>query len=301
LIEKHVLMVIGMHRSGTSSIAGLLHEAGFQLPSDNVTGRTDNPEHNESLVLTQLNERILAGLGGRWSDPPPVELAGDVAALRARWEKKSAQHFASVFPGDMPAVWKDPRLCLLLDYWGAVLAAPAVVYVWRSPADVASSLAARNGMSLALGVALWESYVRRSLQSLSGMRVLMVNYEQAMATPADEFERVLAFAHDLGWGAQRRADPSSVQELLRAEGRHQDGEVVPLLESQAELVGVLQSGDGQYDTFPALDLGSTSPWAEAVLAEHHGVIAAAERLKRRQLGFHLRRAKRYLTGNLSLP
>jgi hypothetical protein len=301
LNERHVLLVVGMHRSGTSSIAGLAHAAGFDLPADNVSGRPDNPEHNESLVLSDLNELLLVSNGGAWSAPPTEESLADVEHLRRRWAKKSERHFRAAFPGSRPVVWKDPRLSLLLDYWRTLLPSTAAVYVWRSPEDVASSLAARDGLSLPLGIALWEATVRQALRSLAGQVVLVVNYEEALLQPAGALEQVIEFGDGLGWGVERRSGARPPHELLDHEHRHHDAEQGLLFDSQRELVGLLEGLGGSHGSFPVVEVGPTSPWADGILAEHTALLAAGERLKRRQPVTQLRRAKRRLTGNLSLP
>ncbi|MEL7208803.1 MAG: hypothetical protein AAGK32_11340, partial [Actinomycetota bacterium] len=49
---------------------------------------------------------------------------------------------------------------------------------------VARSLEARDGTSLAHGLALWERYTRAAVVGLEGARVLVVDYDAALAEPA---------------------------------------------------------------------------------------------------------------------
>jgi hypothetical protein len=70
------VLVIGMHRSGTSVVAGVLHDLGLSLPRDLLVGGEDNPSHNESSALTKANEAILGILGGSWDSPPELARGG---------------------------------------------------------------------------------------------------------------------------------------------------------------------------------------------------------------------------------
>jgi GT2 family glycosyltransferase len=175
------LLVVGMHRSGTSAVAGALARLGWAppRPGDLMQHVWDNPRgHYESLSLAAFDEEILARLGGSWERPPVLEEGFELDA--------SLDDLAAAAPGvltrafenpDAPAVWKDPRLCLLLPFWSNVVAEPLpAVFVVRDPLEVALSLLTRNAMPLVKGVALWERYVRSALRSLRGMPVLVVDY-----------------------------------------------------------------------------------------------------------------------------
>ena len=64
--------VLGMHRSGTSSLAGSLEEAGLHL-GEVVTRADHNQKGNrESLAMRDLNDRLLEHNGGAWDRPPPA-------------------------------------------------------------------------------------------------------------------------------------------------------------------------------------------------------------------------------------
>ncbi|MGO8871368.1 MAG: hypothetical protein ACLQPH_08190, partial [Acidimicrobiales bacterium] len=67
------LVVLGMHRSGTSLVAGLLGALGFQVPrfDDRIHDQPwSNPEHWESASMVRFNDELLDQLGGSWDAPP---------------------------------------------------------------------------------------------------------------------------------------------------------------------------------------------------------------------------------------
>lgn len=179
------LLVVGAHRSGTSAVTGALSTLGFTAPSpeDRIDWPESNPEHWESVSLSVFNERLLQRLGGSWDGPPE---------LSEGWMRSPAMHdvadpadlLTRAFPGSEPAVWKDPRVCLLLEYWRSVLDDPiACVLVWRAPLAVAQSLWQRDQMPLTDGLALWEHYNRSAIECLNGVDTYVVRFESMLEDP----------------------------------------------------------------------------------------------------------------------
>ena len=180
------VLVVGMHRSGTSAITGALSQLQVQLPdtADLMHGKRDNPAHYESVALTEITNSMIKKLGRSWSSPPRLE--GDWAArfsLDGFVARAEAATWVA-FPHRGPVLWKDPRLCLLLPFWRQVLPGPLnVLFIWRSPLAVARSLRHRNHFRLSKGLALWNRYNRDALRALTGMSVLVLQYEEAVADP----------------------------------------------------------------------------------------------------------------------
>ncbi len=192
------VLVVGMHRSGTSALTGALGHLGLTVPAgdDLVVGRYDNPVHYESQALTDLDDAVLGALGGSWSAPPELDPGWERAPVVARLASGAARAARQAFPVDGPVVWKDPRLCLLLPWWRSLLPAPvATVLVWRDPVAVARSLRVRQGFTLSLGLALWERYNRAALGALAGHPGYVMAYEDLLADP---HEAVGALARWLG-------------------------------------------------------------------------------------------------------
>lgn len=196
------VLVLGMHRSGTSALTRVLNLLGLDAGRDVLMGASEsNPTgHWEVERLTSFNDRLLDDLGGRWSAPPAVDPATLVGLADGPWGTEAAALHAEAFAGTA-WVWKDPRVCLLLPFWRAVLArsedqAPHEVVALRDPTEIAGSLAARDGMALAFGLALWERYTRSLLASLVGERACFVHYERLLAEPENTARELVAFCAD---------------------------------------------------------------------------------------------------------
>ena len=186
--------IAGMHRSGTSMVTKLLHQAGLYLgPLEDLhPPGPANPEGFwEHRRFVRLNQQILGQLGAGWDYPPPLPVDWSLdrlAPLRAEAETL-LEHFTDREPWG----WKDPRNCLTLPFWQSLLDRPRVVIVVRNPLEVAHSLRKRNGFSPALGLALWHAYHERLLDAVGPSDRIVTHYGMYFRNPESEFPRLLTF------------------------------------------------------------------------------------------------------------
>lgn len=153
--------VLGMHRSGTSCLAGTLQQAGLyggRVHEWNPFNRKGNRENQE---IVDLNDTVLAHSGAAW-DRPPVRLRWSVAHAAER-DRLVAELVAAA--AGAPAVgFKDPRTLLTLELWRAAAVAWSWVGTFRHPLAVARSLRARDPrVEQAAALELWRAYNARLL------------------------------------------------------------------------------------------------------------------------------------------
>ena len=157
---KTALVVLGMHRSGTSSVAGALTLLGAAAPRTLVAAAEDNPRGFwESNVVMALDDVLLAEAGSSWSDWRRLPRALHPAGARDRIVGALDGEF-----GDAATiVLKDPRMCRLFPAWRAAIQAagydPLVITPLRHPSEVAASLVARNPITREQGLRLWLRHV----------------------------------------------------------------------------------------------------------------------------------------------
>lgn len=180
------VVVIGMHRSGTSAMTNAIRLLGCSIgdTGDFSSPKQWNPEGNwEHQRLIERNELILNLHGGTWFAPP--RLSRDWARRRQAHAMLSRlrSEFAATYPEE-GWVWKDPRACLTLPAWlQAWESAPVAVMAFRHPVAVAKSLAARNKFSLRHGLALWEIYNAQALWNLREVPTVVHSYDDALEDP----------------------------------------------------------------------------------------------------------------------
>ena len=112
------VVILGMHRSGTSMVAEALASGGIYVgePADLLQGQEDNPHgfwEREDVVA--LNDAILANNGATWYRPP-VTPDASVAASEAM------AAIVAGMPADQSWLIKDPRQVLTWPCWGHTLA-----------------------------------------------------------------------------------------------------------------------------------------------------------------------------------
>jgi hypothetical protein len=203
--SRTALVVLGMHRSGTSALARALAFCGHALPNDLMAPQNDNPKGFwESVGVVQLNEGILAAVGAAWDRPGPFLLPGmDLptsserisAAIARKWLPDALEALRHSYGTSGAIVLKDPRIALFLPLWRAALAeagyTPRFILVYRNPLEVAASLRVRNRMALRPSLLLWQSYNLPALElEISGALGAIVSYERLLEDPLDALKRL---------------------------------------------------------------------------------------------------------------
>ncbi len=164
-----LLVICGMHRSGTSLVAHLLRELGWDLgpEADLMPPKADNPRgFAEHLPAVRLNDRLLYRLGGTWSAPPALPAGWatrrDLDDLRAQAEQVVTQ--LSARPAGR-VLLKDPRFSLTLPFWQTVTEVQRTLLVLRAPDEVVASLLRRDDALDEAGAAtLWIRYTLAALR-----------------------------------------------------------------------------------------------------------------------------------------
>jgi GT2 family glycosyltransferase/glycosyltransferase involved in cell wall biosynthesis len=183
-----LVIVLGMHRSGTSAVTELLQDVGVHLglAEELLPAAGDNPRgFFEHAGVKSINDAVLAKLGGSWDAPPSLSprwfADPRLAPQRARARDLLTQMAADA-PGDRLVAVKDPRFSLTLPFWRELVDIVHVVHCLRAPCDVASSLQRRNGFERPRSEALWIDYTLGAL--LDAPDALFVQYGELVGDTA---------------------------------------------------------------------------------------------------------------------
>lgn len=273
------VVVLGMHRSGTSLVTRLLSMAGLSLcrTGDLILGLRANPRgHWESRSMMNLNDRLLIESGGAWFCPPLLR-EPELGTLLERRGEEAVRALDDAHP-DRPFVWKDPRTSVLLPFWAKALEGRvAYLLVTRHPLEVSDSLQSRNGFAPALGLALWERYTRESLLGAAGRPLMSCTYDSVLAAPADWLADVRAFLASVGVevtgdrGLAEAAAEAFVSPGLR-HGRRSWEELggEPLLTGEQAALAAALAGRRASASFEPGELPPESPSTEPIFAELRG-------------------------------
>jgi len=180
---RRVLVVAGMHRSGTSTLTGILHKLGAALPKRMIPPGRGNPRgYFESEVLYPLHDELLADAGSAWDQqkgPSGTWFHSDAAA---RWVDRLAVEFENEFSGAGLLLFKDPRLCRVLPIWKRAFRQLDIETHYlipvRHPLDVARSLQTANEVPIANGLLLWLDYFLRAEHDTRGCARSFLHFDQ---------------------------------------------------------------------------------------------------------------------------
>jgi hypothetical protein len=214
LLPRRLLMVLGMHRSGTSAVAGHLCSHGFRAPHDTPPADYNNPTgYWESQSIVRLHTELLAEAQSSWDDPflPVAEVLGaDSVAGRAHL----GQALAAAFPGEADrsgvALLKDPRQCRWLPLWNSFISAhcidSAVLLIHRHPMAVLKSLKRRVQLPADRILLLWLQHTLEAEFYSRRFRRVIVSYEQFLNNPSATVASVQGLWPDLDFAAKDQED-----------------------------------------------------------------------------------------------
>jgi Cupin-like domain len=266
------VVVLGMHRSGTSAATRAINLLGVPLCRDEDLWKhhRGNPTgYWESRSLSRFNERLLLAVDAAWWCPPRLgEIDG--IAIDDALRREAQQLFDSLY--DTPSwIWKDPRTCVTLPFWRGLLDATlCCVLVVRHPLEVAASLEARDGISTPWALALWERYVHLALCASEGLPLMVTDYAELVDDPAGWSDAIAGYLGDHGIVAHPALD--ELESFVTPELRHTtygDGDLFAnphVTKEQRALHFALRALMGTWDAFELPLLPPESPTADRLFA-----------------------------------
>jgi len=178
---RKCLVVIGMHRSGTSLMAGLLKIFGAYLGEDLLGANKENEMgHFENKKIVRLNERILKGLGGGWDNLDNLDFDFNDKKIRVLTNELK-EVINSQFKNKNLFCIKDPRISLLIPLYKKIFkdigVEPCFVVMDRKYIEIAESLKKRNGFSFTKSIGLYKKYNFAISESLPNIKSILINFD----------------------------------------------------------------------------------------------------------------------------
>jgi hypothetical protein len=224
------ILVLGMHRSGTSALTRVLNLMGADISGNLMSPASGNEKGFwESVEAYEIHERLLSDLGHSWFDVGPMPDGWLSTACAARAARDLTNLLLKDFSASRLWVIKDPRMCRLMPLWRQVVCELGIellpVLVVRHPLEVAASLykmvGEHHGMpeGLAYSKLLWTQYLLDAERDTRGLRRSMVTYSQLMSDWKITVERIGA---DIGvqWPISGDAVAAEVRNFLSESQRH---------------------------------------------------------------------------------
>lgn len=214
------VVVLGMHRSGTSLAAELVHRWGAHGNEHSMLEPDEwNPRgYWEYRPLVEFNDTLLRAVKSSWRVPPWEEEERTVAALAQEtvYRVRAFELLEEVRRGDRPWFWKDPRLTLLLPFWKQIWGTPAYLVPVRDPGAIADSLKRRDGLSYSNSLLLWQRYMSAILRDPDvGSAVLYFSYEDLLDDGTGVCRRICEFL-DRQFGLETPDSDARVENMREA-------------------------------------------------------------------------------------
>lgn len=229
------LLVVGMHRSGTTMFTKILRKKGYFMGKDLSS-------NSESYMFGKLNENLLNKMGGSWTNP--VEIPGSFQSAFNR--KNFYFDFLRIrrnpflplrFKSGKKWGWKDPRNTFTVNYWkNNHFPKLKVLHIYRNGVDVAFSLKVRNDKlgdkikvtelsDFTFNFRLWEKYVARAfeIKNETGIPQFHVSYEDiirkepAVVTALEEFLGIKKLSESIDKISVKPSSINKIELLSEAE------------------------------------------------------------------------------------
>ncbi len=218
------VLILGMHRSGTSALTRLLNLLGADLSS--VLWRADEANKKgfwEDPRVFGIHDEMLHALGRTWEDlrELPEDWLESSPATVAR--EKLVDLLRSEFSASRLWMVKDPRICRLLPLWKQIFeqigASMQCVLAVRHPDEVALSLKSRNEHAVSRSRLAWLEHTADSVLGSQGFSRVVVTYDQLM-TDWEAVARRVGVELGLAWPREIEEARGQVNEFLSRDERH---------------------------------------------------------------------------------
>lgn len=207
------VMVVGMHRSGTSFLTGSLQQAGLELGKHSAWNPHNLKGNRENLEIVAFHDALLTARGCAWDNPPiePIKWTPD--------EEYQAKQLIADYKGVARWGFKDPRSLLVVDGWLELIPDLKFVGIFRHPTAVAQSLEARGGMPLEQALKLWKAYNEQLLRLQQEFAFPLLCFDEDEATLHDKLNIILQ---------QMALAPLIEERFFSAELKHHQQQSLPL-------------------------------------------------------------------------
>jgi hypothetical protein len=222
--RQKAVLVLGMHRSGTSAFTRILSLLGLDLPSGLMPATLENQRgYWESRELMELHDQALASCGSWWGDWRSIPQDWFGSDECRRFSDRLIGIVRRDFANSVMFVVKDPRICRLAPLWLQTLAQlhiePLVIITVRHPAEVAASLAGRDGFDPLMSKLLWlrhvldaERYTRGITRSIVTFDALMSNWRSTVNKIREDLQ--------IEWPVPPTSATAAIEEFLSPSDRH---------------------------------------------------------------------------------
>jgi hypothetical protein len=249
---RECIVVLGMHRSGTSAFMGALNTLGVNLGSNYLNPSEDNPSgFFENYDIVEINQKLLHHLNSSWDD---------ILFLPDNWwDQKQLttykKEIIEVIERDFKGVdifgIKDPRISRLVPMWDNIFdelsIKPYYIIPLRNPLEVAFSLKNRNGFSIEKSMLLWMNYMLNAEAYTRNSSRIFVQFDELIRSPEKTVENIFRIL-DIDFHNNYHKSKTGIKEFIEPQYKHHNlpysctsEEILPIFADYYEILLELAS------------------------------------------------------------
>lgn len=224
-----ILLVLGMHRSGTSAMAGALTLSGFHAGADLLPPSKFNPKgYFESKTVNEINDEYLALHDRRWDDPREMSYLSTQEPCCQKLIEKINAFIAREGTSHSSLLFKDPRMCRALPLWMPSLlrntSSIGAVIMIRDPAEVVASLIRRENMNPSKAALLYSVYLLDAELYSRNLKRVVLDFSDLISKPANAIDKIMSSLLPKS-GATIDSKADLVSEFVQSDLRSLAGEI----------------------------------------------------------------------------
>lgn len=245
--KRTCIMVLGMHRSGTSALTRAISLLGAELPKNMLGANpTNEAGHWEPLRLMELHDRMLAEAGSRWDDWRPFD-PNDLGAARLRFYKAEIARLIDEEFGTAPFfVLKEPRISRFVPLYSEILKRMNIdvryVLTQRNPLAVIASLEKRDGFTSGFSALLWLRHELEAERATRRSPRVFVSYEAMLEDWRTDIEKIAA-ALQIEWPQSTAEARAALSDHFSTDRQHHSASV-HLLEADPRIADWIKQAYG---------------------------------------------------------
>jgi hypothetical protein len=264
--SRRAILVLGMHRSGTSAVAGVINARGVAGPKTLPPADNWNPRgYFESARFFPALDKLLASAGSAWDDWRQLDPQWFRSQAAEQHRQKIKMLLIDEFGEEPLIVVKDGRICRFVPFMASILAelnvGPVAVLPVRNPLEVAYSLRRRDKFPLSKSLLLWLRHVLDAEFHSRPMRRCFLSYDHFLLDWRTHMERVsekigVAWP-DRSGRAEARIDEFLTTELHRERAASDElekhPEMIPWVRETYDIVTAIAAGGENKQLLDRLD------------------------------------------------
>ncbi len=196
MVQRKCILIIGMHRSGTSALSGALSKLDVSLGKEIMSAAPENVKgFFENVKVKRLNDELLKSLNTNWHTPFANFDQSESNLENSEFIPRIIDVINEEFGEHKNILIKDPRISILFPYWKIALEQLGfkieVLFAIRSFDAIAQSLKKRNSFSYGKSVLVSMHYLLSGEKATRGTDRMFVSYDQLIKAPIKVLKSII--------------------------------------------------------------------------------------------------------------